>query len=317
VGPSTEAAISEEEVRVLIAQGTEAGVFEAAERELVESTFELSETEVRELMTPRALVDWVDLEDQPEEQWQALADMPHMHVPLCRGQLDEVVGILVVRELVGHLVAGRRPDLANLGHPPLYLPQHLPAFKALEQLREARPHVALVIDEHGSIAGLLSPTDVLEALVGDLGPGPGEPPNGPVQRADGSWLVEGLMPVEDAAELFGVAEPRPGDPERVQTLGGVAMATLGRVPTAGDQVTWRGLHLEVLDMDGRRVDKLLVTPAASAEGPGSGPRNEPASDGAFGMRGQRVDEPVRPPTTGDPVRDGSEPLANADRPPGR
>jgi putative hemolysin len=289
VGPPTDAAITEEEVRVLIAQGTEAGVFEVAERELVESTFELSEAEVRELMTPRVLVDWLDLEDEPEEQWQSLAAMPHMHVPLCRGQLDEVVGILVVREVVPHLVAGRRPDLVKLAHPPVYLPQHLRALNALEQLRQARPHVALVIDEHGSIAGLLTPTDLREALVGDLAPGPGEATNGPVRRADGSWLVDGLIPVDEAAELFGLPEPRPGEQERVQTLGGVAMARLGRVPTAGDRVTWRGLRLEVVDMDGRRVDKLLVTPGSSTEG--ARPRNEPASDRAFGTRGDRGDEP--------------------------
>jgi putative hemolysin len=264
VGASGEAAITQEEVRVLIAQGTEAGVFEAAERDLVESTFELSETEVRELMTPRALVDWVDVEDEPDAQWQALGAILHAHVPLCRGQLDEVLGILVVRELLPHLVAGRRPDLVNLAHSPVYLPQHLTAFKALEQMRQARPHVALVVDEHGGIAGLLTPTDLLEALVGDLAPEPGQARSAPVQRPDGAWLVEGLMPLDEVAELFGLPEVRPGDRDAVQTLGGVAMARLGRVPAPGDCVNWRGLRLEVLDMDGRRVDKLLVTPGSTA-----------------------------------------------------
>jgi len=159
VRPSDEAAITEEEVRVLIAQGTEAGIFEAQERELVESTFALGETQIRELMTPRPLVGWVDLEDSPEAQWQTLASVPHLYVPLCRGQLDEVVGSIAVRDLVPELMAGRRPDFATFAHPPLFMPEQLPSFKALEQFKRARPHVALVVDEHGGIAGLLTPTD--------------------------------------------------------------------------------------------------------------------------------------------------------------
>jgi putative hemolysin len=193
------------------------------------------------------------------------------------------------------------------------------AFKALEQLRHARPQVALVIDEHGSIAGLLTPADVLEALVGHLARGPGEPAGGPVQRADGSWLLEGLMSVDDVVKLFGLPELPPGQREAVQTLGGVAMATLGRVPAPGDRVAWRGLRLEVLDMDGRRVDKLLVVPSSRPlpERSGPGPRDEPASDRAFGMRGEGVDQPVRAPTAGDPVRHGTDPLMDPDWPPGR
>src|ERR1051326_5995602 len=152
---SPQAAVTEEEVRMLIAEGTQTGVFEAAERDLVESTFELSETQTRELMTPRRLVDWINVDDPPAAQWEALAALPHLHVPLCRGQLDDVVGILAVRELLGALVAGKRPDLAAHAYPPLFLPENLPAFRALEHFKE-HPQFGLVIDEHGSIAGIIT-----------------------------------------------------------------------------------------------------------------------------------------------------------------
>jgi putative hemolysin len=259
VHPAEGAAVTEEEVRLLMAQGTEAGVFQTAERELVESTFELGETQVRELMTPRPLIAWLDLESPPEAQWQALAALPHLHAPLCRGQLDNVVGILATRDLLPELIAGRTPDLLSLAQPPLFLPDRLPAFKALEQFRRAGPQLALVMDEHGGVAGLLTPTDVLEALIGDLAPAPGAPPTGPIRRPDGSWLVDGLMHLDEVAELFGFAEPTETEWEGIQTVGGLAMAKLGRVPAPGDRLSWHGLELEVLDMDGRRVDKVLVS----------------------------------------------------------
>ena len=264
VRPSQEAAITEEEVRVLIAQGTEAGVFEAAERELVESAFELGEAQVRDLMTPRPRVDWLDLDDPPEVQWQALARLPHLHVPLCRGQLDDVVGILAVRQLVPELLAGRRPDLVSLAREPLFLPEHLPVFKALEQFRDANPHVALVIDEHGGVAGLLTLTDVMAALVGDLVQAPGQVASRPVQRDDGSWLLDGLTTVDQVADLLQLGPAWADEDEDVQTLGGVALASLGRVPRSGDRFAWRGRQFEVVDMDGRRVDKVLALPRLAA-----------------------------------------------------
>jgi putative hemolysin len=267
VRPSEEAAVTEEEVRVLIAQGTEAGVFEEAERELVESAFELGETQVRELMTPRPLIDWLNLDDPPEVQWQALAALPHLHVPLCRGQLDEVVGILAVRQLVPELLAGRRPDLASLAREPLFLPEHIPVFRALEHFRHADPHVALVIDEHGGVAGLLTLTDVLEALVGDLAQVSGTPVSGPVQRDDGSWLLDGLTSLDDVADLLPLGPASADEDQDVQTLGGMALAMLGHVPRPGDSFAWRGRRFEVVDMDGRRVDKVLALPRVAADRP--------------------------------------------------
>jgi putative hemolysin len=258
VRPSQEAAISEEEVRVLIAQGTEAGVFEEAERELVESAFELGETRVEELMTPRPLVDWLDADDPPDAAWQTSLDSSHSYYPVCRGELDQVVGVLSLTELAQHLLAGLRPKLPDLARQPLFIPAQSSAFSALEQFKQVRSRLALVLDEHGGIAGVLSPTDVLEALVGELAPAEGEERMGPVRREDGTWLLDGLMPLDEAADVLDLKQRGPEDDVDVQTLGGLAMAALGRIPAPGDRFDWRGRFFEVLDMDGRRVDKVLA-----------------------------------------------------------
>lgn len=269
VEPSQEAAVTEEEVRVLIAQGTEAGVFQEAERKLVESAFELGESQVRELMTPRPRITWLEVADPPEVAWQEMAEAPHGQYPVCRGELDQVVGVLALKDLAIRLVAGERPELAALARPPLFLPEHLSAFKALEQFKQVGCRLALVIDEHGGIAGLLTPTDVLEALVGELAPADGEERVGPVRREDGSWLLDGLMPLAEAAEVLRLEAGHGDAPEDVQTLGGLAMARLGRIPIAGDRFTWRARLFEVLDMDGRRVDKVLAL--RPDEGAAAGP----------------------------------------------
>ncbi len=257
--PSEEATVTEEEIRVLIAQGAEAGVFEEAEREIVEGAFELSETEVRELMTPRPMIAWLDVEDALQASYAEIARHPHSYYPICRVGLDEVLGMLSTSDLVAHLAAGTEPDLVALARPALFVPESLPAFRALEQLKQVGPHVALVVDEHGSVEGLLTPTDVLEALVGDLARMERGTPAGPVRREDGSWLLEGLMSLDDVAELFMLPATSEEERPEVQTLGGLAMVRLGRVPSAGDRFSWRGLQFEVLDMDGRRVDKLLAS----------------------------------------------------------
>jgi putative hemolysin len=277
VRPSQEAAISEEEVRVLIAQGTEAGVFEKAERELVESAFELGETRVQDLMTPRALVTWLDADDPADVAWQKSAESSHSYYPVCRGELDQVVGVLSLRELAHQLLAGQRPQPVDLVRPPLFLPEQLSAFRALEQFKQVGSRLAMVIDEHGSIAGVLTPTDVLEALVGDLAPAEGEERIGPLQREDGSWLLDGLMPLDEAADVLDLKHRGREEEGDVQTLGGLTMAALGRIPTAGDRFGWRGRLFEVLDMDGRRVDKLLALAEPLPEDPSADTKSEGAA----------------------------------------
>jgi putative hemolysin len=258
VRPTSDAAITEEEVRLLIAQGTEAGVFEASERELVESAFELSETQVLELMRPRPLITWLNLDAPPDAAWALIANAPHSYYPVCRGELDRVVGVLALKDVARRLLVGEPIELTALVRPPLFLPEHLAASHALEQFKQGGSGVALVIDEHGGIAGLLTPTDVLEALVGDLAPATADDRTGPVRREDGTWLLDGLMRIDDAVELLGVKGYEEDETDDMQTVGGLAMATLGRIPAAGDRFVWHDQTFEILDMDGRRVDKLLA-----------------------------------------------------------
>jgi putative hemolysin len=249
---------TEEDITALLRESTAAGVFEAVEQELVTSVFRLADRRVGELMTPRPSVVWLDADDPFAVNWQAMAASPHTLFPLCRGDLDAIVGIVSVKDVAARLVAGEAVDLAALAREALFVPETGPALPALERFRQAGCELAVVVDEYGGTAGLLTLTDVLEALVGDL-PLAGEP-NDPqmVQRADGSWLFDGLLPVEEMKEALGL-DQLPQEDE-YQTLAGFVMLQLGRIPAPADAFVWDQYRFEVVDMDGNRVDKVLVAP---------------------------------------------------------
>ena len=268
VHASGEPALTEEDVRLLIVQGTEAGVIQAGERHVVEAAFELGDREVRELMTPRLLVTWLDLEAGREAAVAKMANNPHRYYPVCQGELDRVAGVLSARDLMPRLLTGGEFELAALLRPPLFLPERLPAYSALDEFKRAGTRMALVVDEQGGIEGVLTTTDLLEVLAGES---PATAQGGmqePIRRDDGSWLLDGLVPVHEAAELLGVRRDR-DESKDILTLGGMAMARIGRIPTAGDHFEWHGVRFEVVDMDGRRVDKLLAIPPASNDEPNS------------------------------------------------
>ncbi len=163
---ASEANVTEEDVRALLAEGQQAGVFAVAEQQLVESIFDLGQTRVWELMTPRPLIAWLDVDDPPEAVRAQVSAALHHFYPVCRGALDEVLGVVSLKDLTADILAGGRLGLATLVRQPVFLPEQLEAFRALEQLKLVGPHVALVLDEHGGVAGLLTPTDLLEAMVG-------------------------------------------------------------------------------------------------------------------------------------------------------
>ncbi|MGE3269126.1 MAG: hemolysin family protein [Chloroflexota bacterium] len=268
--PSTDAGVTEDEVRIMIAQGAESGVFAAAEREIVESVFHLADQRVGELMVPRPLLTWLDVEDPPEINLPLVAGSNHSFYPVARGDLDDLLGVVSSKKLLASLLAGQQPDILASLEPPTFVPETMTALHLLELLRDANPRVGIVVDEHGSIAGLVTPTDILEAIVGDL-PEPGDAPTpSAVQREDGTWLVDGLLPVDDLDELFGVGDLSEDERGAFRTVGGLVMHVLERLPEPGDTTEWRRLHLEVLDMDGRRVDKVLVTPPDPEAGPANG-----------------------------------------------
>jgi magnesium and cobalt exporter, CNNM family len=268
VHASGEPALTEEDVRLLIVQGTEAGVIQAGERQVVEAAFELGDREVRELMTPRVLVTWLDLEAEREAAVAEMANSPHHYYPVCQGELDRVAGVLATRDLMPRLLTGGEFDLAALLRPALFLPERLPAYSALDEFKRAGTRMALVVDEQGGVEGVLTTTDLLEILAGESAATGSGGMQEPIRRHDGSWSLDGLMPVHEAADLLGV-RPLRDESKDILTLGGMAMARIGRIPTAGDRFEWQGVSFEVVEMSGRRVDKLLAIPPVPPDEPNS------------------------------------------------
>jgi putative hemolysin len=251
--------ITEEELEVLLAQGTRAGVFEAGEQEIVARVVRLGERRIGELATPRSEMVTLDANASATENWKKVAASPHAFFPVYESTPDRVLGIVAVRDLWREVIAGREPDLRSLVTDPLYLPETLSPLRAIERVRSSGRHVALVLDEHGGIEGLVTLHDLLQALVGALPTATdGEP--GAFERPDGSWLVDGMLPIEQLMRSLGVEVADAREPDS-HTVGGLVMERLGRLPEVGSQVTWEGIRFEVIDMDGRRVDKVLATRA--------------------------------------------------------
>ncbi|HEX5759475.1 MAG TPA: hemolysin family protein [Thermoanaerobaculia bacterium] len=257
--PQEESPITEEELKILLEQGTRAGVFEASERDMVRRVLHLGDLRVGELVTHRSQVVALDVDDAPETNWCRAAASGHSRFPVYQGNLDRVLGIVSVKALLAQQLAGGR-DLRAAMVEPLYLPESLPALAAVERFRASGRQAALVLDEYGGIEGLVTLNDVLQAIVGDL-PTPQE--TGPLvaSREDGSWLVDGGLGIGELHALLQVTPARGEELEEYQTLGGFVMGRLGRVPAPADQFTWADWRFEVAAMDGRRVGKVLVSPA--------------------------------------------------------
>jgi putative hemolysin len=254
-----DAPVTEEEIAILLQEGAAAGVFEPVEHELVESIFDLGEREVRELMTPRYRVVALDIEDPLEESYRKMAESPHQTFPVFEGDLDRLIGMAPVKKLWAASLTGEPIDLRALAEPALIVPESMPALEVLERFRDRSDNTAMVVDEYGGIQGLLSLHDLMEAITGDLAPSP-ESADEIVQRADGSWLIDGALPVHEVRDLLDLG-PLPGEESGdFETLGGFVMSRLGRIPETGDVTDWEGRRFEVVDMDGRRVDRVLVSP---------------------------------------------------------
>jgi putative hemolysin len=258
--PATEPPITEDEIKVLIEQGTEAGVFAEAEQEMVEGVFRLGEQRVGALMTPRPDVDWLDLDEPADILHDQILNSHRTRFPVAQGDLDNVLGILRTKDLLAQGFRCEPTDLRKVLRTALFIPESAGALQALEQFKADRVQFAIVTDEFGGVAGVITSTDILEAIVGEL-PARGEPDEPEaVRREDGSWLMEGALSIEemqDHLELDKLPEEEEGT---FQTVGGFVMTRLGEVPQPGDHFDWGGFRFEVVDMDGRRVDKVLVTP---------------------------------------------------------
>jgi putative hemolysin len=265
--PTDEPSVTEDDIRVLLDQGTQVGVFEEAEQDMVESIFRLGEWQVNAIMNPRTEVEWLDLDESLEDNIQKALLSNHSIFPVGRGNLDNVIGILLSRDLLALRLKNQPIELKNILRPPIFVPESTPALKALELLKTSNTHMALVIDEYGGFQGIVTLYDILEAIVGDV-PNSGdfvEPEV--VQREDGSWLFDGMLQIDEFTEILGLDELSDEDRTGFQTLGGFVMTRLGSIPITGQQFEWEGYCFEVVDMDGRRVDKVLVTPITEAPEP--------------------------------------------------
>ena len=258
--------VGEDEVRALVEQGLHAGVFQRAEKEMVERVLALDQLPVTTLMTPRPKIVFLNLDDPEDANWRKIVTSGHSYFPVYQNHRDQIIGMVAVKALWAHSAIGLPTTLKNLLFPPLLAPATMTAIQLLEQFKKTGKHIAIVTDEFGAVQGLVTLIDVLEAIVGDLPErGSKEQPEAK-RRDDGSWLVDATLPVSELKTLLALDAPLPNEREaEFQTLGGFVITQFGRIPAAGDFFDWSGWRFEVVDMDGRRVDKVLVgkTPAAA------------------------------------------------------
>jgi putative hemolysin len=253
-----ESAVTEEEVKAVVAEGAQAGALETEERHMIERVLRLADKPVRALMTPRNEVDWIDRDATPAEIVSRLKASEVTRFVVAEGRIDNVVGVVHAKNLLDQMLEeGGTLSVANAMQQAMVLPDSLSALDALERLRQDRVGLALVMDEYGSFEGVVTASDALEAIVGELG---GEPQpttaGGAVQRQDGSLLLDGMMASDEARDRLDLPElPGKGG---YHTVAGLMLALLQRVPREGDRIVWAGWRFEIVDMDGRRIDKVLA-----------------------------------------------------------
>lgn len=261
-GERADPGVSSDDVKQLVDQGTREGVFESSEQQMIHRVFGLADRRAGSLMTPRNDVVWIDAADSPEAVKQKIGASPHSSFPVCDGTIDDIIGVVHVKDLLLHGFAERRLELKGRLAMPLFVYEGAKGHKILEAFRTGGQHFAVVISEYGSVQGVLTLNDILEAIVGEFANGDAEGESRAVRRDDGTWLLDGTLPIDEVGHLPGCARLPRGD---YHTLAGFLIARVGRIPRVGEVVDWGDSRFEVVDMDGNRVDRVLV-----------GPRHQPA-----------------------------------------
>jgi putative hemolysin len=253
VSAAPQAAVTEDDVRALVAEGTRAGVFLASERRLLEGVLALADRKVGSIMIPRQDVIWLDLDDPINTLWQQAKESGHARFLVAREKLDNLLGVVTLADLSEAVHRGKLDPKDLL--PPLHIPDSISVLQLLDQFQRSSTHLGVVTDEYGEIEGITTPIDILKAIAGELPElGSRERPEA-VQRADGSWLVDGHLPIEELQRRLSRRDMVGKD---YHTVAGFVLARLGRIPKAGDTLTWRDLKIEIVDMDGVRIDKILL-----------------------------------------------------------
>lgn len=262
VKPSEEPSVTDEEIAIMLQQGARAGAFEPEEPEIVRRIFRLSDRKVSSLMTPRREIVWLDRADTLDVVRQKITEKGYSRFPVAVDDIDHVVGYVEVKDLLKQSLSNPEFDPYGVLHLPLYVPESMPALDLLERFKEKHAHMALVFDEYGGLEGLVTSTDLLEAIVGDI-----DSPLVPliIRRQDNSWLVDGMLPIAELLELLGLEDLLRVKEGLYQTVGGFMLSALKGVPIEGQYFDWEGFRFEVVDMDGLRVDKVLVSATATKE----------------------------------------------------
>ncbi len=255
-GPSR--SVTEEEIAASLEEGVDAGVIEAQEHQMVRNVFRLDDRQIGSMMIPRADIVWLDAGAPIEQMLERMMHSGRSRYPVCRGSLDDVIGVVAAHTLLPPLAQGLKPDLNEHLKPPVFVPETLSGMELLEHFRQTSADMVFVVDEYGAVQGVITERDLLEAITGEfVGVDPGEEAWA-TQRADGSWLMDGLIPIPELKDRLDLKEVPEEERGRYNTLAGMVMLLLGRLPTTGDSVDWEGWRFEVVDLDGKRVDKLLV-----------------------------------------------------------
>lgn len=261
VKETKEETVTEEEIKLLIEEGTQAGTFEKAEQDIIQRVFSLDNLKVSTLMKPRKDIIWLNIDDSEEELQKKLIESERAVFPVGKESLDNFLGVIQVKELINPALRNEPINIKKYLRKPLLVPESLDALDLLKSFKSGEyVHMAMVLDEYGSIEGLITLNDVLEAIVGDI-PAIDEPDEPKaVKRKDGTWLVDGFLPVEKFKELFNISELPEEESSDYSTMGGFVMVYMGKIPELAETFEWNGFKFEIVDMDGHQIDKILVTP---------------------------------------------------------
>jgi putative hemolysin len=254
--PQPQSTVTEEEIKMLIAEAERAGVLESGEHRMISGVLRLGDRPVRGLMTPRTDVDWVDLTAGPDGIRERLLSTTHSRLPVAEDGPDRIIGVVTTREVLAALLLGKPLDIAAFMHTAPVIPDTTDALDALEILRDADVPMGLIHDEYGHFEGIVTGADVLEAIAGAFRSDVPAEEQAAIPRDDGSWLLAGWMPADEMADQLGITLPPKRD---YQSVAGFVLAHLRRLPAAGEHVEVSGWHFEVVDLDGRRIDKVLAT----------------------------------------------------------
>jgi putative hemolysin len=255
-----EAEVTESEILALIEQGTLHGALLTQEQRMMEGVLNLADRRIDSLMVPRIEIERLDIQNSLEENRRIYLNTLYNHLPVEKGSIDQIIGVVSVQELLKQEVAGVEVDIEKAIKEPIFVPENVSALKVLNQMRENNVNLAIVIDEFSGTQGMVTVIDILEGIVGDL-PTAGFPESPEiVLRPDGTYLIDGLLPIEEFRELFSLEALPDEDRGSFQTVGGFVMSCLGRIPAVGDSVEWEEIRIEVVDMDGFRIDKVIIHP---------------------------------------------------------